>query len=77
MCGWWWWDGKLLPWVNRYSFGLNKGLVMYMGGGFRGPNSPSLDNGILKVGENFETSEQRNALGIIAIRVVDLFNFME
>ena len=39
---------------------------------FRDQNSPSLDNGILKVNANIETTEQRKALGIIAIQVDDL-----
>ena len=40
--------------------------------GFRDPKSPSLDKGILKVNENFETSEKRKAIGVISIRVGDL-----
>ena len=31
-----------------------------------------MDNGILKVGENFETCDQRNAIEIVAIHVADL-----
>ena len=41
-------------------------------GGFRDPNSPNLDKGVLKVNGKFGTSEQRNAAGIIDIHVGDL-----
>ena len=39
---------------------------------FRDQNSPNIDKGILKVSGNFEATEQRNASGIISIRVDDL-----
>ena len=39
---------------------------------FRDQNSPNIDKGILKVSGNFEATEQRKALGIIAIHVDDL-----
>ena len=42
------------------------------GGEFRDPNSPNLDNGILKANAKFGATEQRNVLGIIDIRVDDL-----
>ena len=40
--------GKIIPYVNRYSFGPNRGLAMDIGGKFSDPNSPNLDKGILK-----------------------------
>ena len=62
------------------SYSLDKSVFFWTqhvfgyeyGGGFRDPNSPNLDNGILKVIENFETIEQRKVLGVIAIHVEDL-----
>ena len=42
------------------------------GGGFRDPNSPNLAKGVLKADGDFDTTEQRNALGIIDIHVDDL-----
>ena len=43
------------------------------GVGFRDKNTSNLDHGILKVEENFETGEQRNAIGLVSIRD-DLLN---
>ena len=53
-------------------FWTRPGFDYGYGVGFRDKNSSNLDNGILKVGENFETCEQRNVIGLIAIRVDDL-----
>ena len=44
----------------------------YGGGRFRDPDPKNLRNGTLKVNGNFETGEERAALGIISIRVGDL-----
>ena len=42
------------------------------GKGFRGQNTSNLDKGILKANEDFDTSAQRDVIGIIAIHVGDL-----
>ena len=39
---------------------------------FRDPNSPNLERGIFKANGNFGDIEQRQALGIIDVRVDDL-----
>ena len=53
-------------------FGTQQGFDYGYGKGVRDQNTPNLDKGILKANQDFETSEQRNAIGIIAIRVDDL-----
>ena len=53
--------------LQGFEYGLVGG-----GGTFRDPNSPRLDNGILKVSGNFETSDKRKAFWIIDIHVDDL-----
>ena len=59
----------LLRWVNRYSFGLNKGFIM---GGSRS-QSNKLDKCVLKAANaNSETIDKRGVLRIIAIRVGDM-----
>ena len=64
--------------LGRYVTSLDKSVFFWTkhgfgyGGGFRDPNSPNLDKGILKVNGKFGAGEQRNAFGIIAIRVDDL-----
>ena len=42
------------------------------GKGFRDQNTSTLDNGILTTNEDFETSGERDVIGIIAIHVGDL-----
>ena len=53
-------------WINRYSFGLNKGLAMGMVCvyvGFRCTDTENLDRCIFKVDGNFETGDKRTVLG--------------
>ena len=50
-------------------FWTQQGLGYGYGEGFRGQNTPNLDKGILKADADFETSEQRDVLGSIAIHV--------
>ena len=53
-------------------FCTRKGFGYGYGEKFRDPNSPRIDNRILKVKENFETIGRRNAPGVIDIHADDL-----
>ena len=64
--------GEVTSLDKSVFFWTQKGLDYGYGVGFRDENTSNLDNGILKVGENFETCEQRNAIGAISIHVGDL-----
>ena len=52
-------------------FRTQQGFGYGYGKGFRDQNTPYLYNGILKVEGDFETSEQRIVIGIVAIHVGD------
>ena len=67
-----WGEGGVTPLDKSVFFWTQQGFYYGYGVGFRGENTSNLDSGILKVGENFETREQRKAIGIIAIHVGDL-----
>ena len=64
--------GKVTSVDKSVFFWTHQGFGYGYGKGFRGQNTPNLGNGILKVGEGFETRERRVVIGIIAIRVEDL-----
>ena len=53
-------------------FWAKQGFGYGYGEGFRDQNTPNLDNGLLKLGGYFETSEQGGVIGIISIRDGDL-----
>ena len=63
---------KLLPLDKSVFFWTQQGFGYGYGKGFRDRNAPNLNNGIMKANEDFETSERRNAIGVIAISVEDL-----
>ena len=53
-------------------FWTQQGFGYCYGKGFRDRNTPNLDKGILKANDGFETSAQREVIGIVSIRVDDL-----
>ena len=53
-------------------FRTQQGFEYGYGKGFRDPNTSNLDKGIFKANEDFETSEQRDLIGIVSIHVDDL-----
>ena len=50
----------------------SKKLDYEYGAGFRDKNTSNLDQGVLKLNENFETDERRKVTGPIAIHVDDI-----
>ena len=58
-------DKSVFFWTQQgFDYGYEKG--------FRDQNNTNLDKGIFKANEDFDTSERRNVIGIIAIHVGDL-----
>ena len=53
-------------------FRTQQGFGYGYGKGPRDQNTPNLDKGVLMANEDFETSDQRDVIGIVAIHVGDL-----
>ena len=68
LSGW----GPVTPLDKSVFLRDRQGSGFGYGKNIRDPNSPNMDKGILKVNWNFETIEQRNVLGRMAIHVGDL-----
>ena len=60
------------PLDKSVFFRTQQGFGYGYGTGFSDRNNTNLDKGIWKAGEDFDTSEQRNVIGIIAIHLGDL-----
>ena len=61
--------GEVTSLDKSVFFWTPQGFGYGYGKGFRDPNTENLDNGIIKVGEDFETGGSRGVVGIISIRV--------
>ena len=66
------WAGEVTSLDKSVFFWTRQGFDYGYGRGFRDQNNTNLDKRIFKAIEDFDTSEQRNVIGVIAIRVDDL-----